>query len=216
MGMEWRRWFIKDADKLIANLDKSPYSVTWPRKQDYWLAWGASDMTNFNRALFIAYHLTGDLKYRDAAILNMDFMLGANPMGMSWTTGLGIVFPVDIQHEMSETDGIYEPVPGITIYGITGAPIYHKFRENVWQSPVSDGTVDFVSHESQRKPPLWRRWMVHPHVNVGQNEFTIQETMASTIFTAAMLLPNSWLPDEPVLERKPGSADVLHGRWYLP
>lgn len=214
--MQWRRWFIEDADKLIANLDKAPYSVTWPRKQDYWVAWGASNMTNFNRALFIAHKLTGDRKYRDAAILNTDFMLGANPMGMSWTTGLGFVYPVDIQHEMSENDEIFDPVAGITVYGIDGGPIYQKFRENVWQSPVSEGAIDFVSHESQREPPLWRRWMVHPHENVSQNEFTIHETMASTIFSAAMLLPNHWQPDEPILESKPRSPEVLYGRWYLP
>ncbi|MES9884957.1 MAG: glycoside hydrolase family 9 protein [Sedimenticola sp.] len=216
LGMKWRNWFVKDAEKLIAYLDKSPYQVTWPRKKDYWLGWGRSDMTNFNRALFIAYKLTGDHKYRDAAILNTDFMLGANPMGMSWVTGIGFVYPVDIQHAMSGIDEIYDPVPGITIYGITAGSIYHKFRKDVWQSPVSEGQIDFVSHESQRKPPLWRRWMVHPFSNVGQNEFTIHETMASTIFTAALLLSNNWLPDEPLLKRKPRSSDVLYGRWYLP
>ncbi|MDH3376305.1 MAG: glycoside hydrolase family 9 protein [Gammaproteobacteria bacterium] len=216
LGKQWRKWFIRDADALVAHLDESPYAVTWPRKQDYWAAWGNSDMTNFNRALFIAYQLTDDPKYRDAAIVNTDFMFGANPMGMSWTTGLGFVYPIDIQHEMSETDGIVDPVPGITIYGITGGPVYHKFRETVWQSPTQAGTVDFISHESQRSPPLWRRWMVHPHVNVGQNEFTIQETMASTIFTTAMLAPDNWSPDASALPAKPRRPKVLFGRWYLP
>lgn len=36
----------------------------------------------------------------------------------------------------SEKDNILDPVPGITIYGITGAPVYYKFRDNVWQSLV--------------------------------------------------------------------------------
>ncbi len=216
LSINWRHWFIENANKLIANIDKSPYSVTWPRKQDYWLAWGASDMTNFSRALFIAYKLTANKKYRDAAILNADFMLGANPMGMAWTTGIGFVYPIDIQHGPSGRDRIFDPVPGISIYGITGAPIYRKFRETVWQSLDSGSSVNFVSHETQLKPPLWRRWMAHPSLNVNQNEFTIQETMSSTIFTSAMLLPDNWLPDKALLERKPRAPDILHGRWYLP
>ena len=216
VGRDWRRWFIKDANNLIAHLDSSPYSVTWPRKQDYWLGWGNSVMTNFNRTLFIAHKLTGEKKYRDAAILNIDFMLGANPMGMSWTTGLGYVYPVDIQHEPSEIDGIYDPVPGITIYGITGGPVYHRFREGVWQSPIPNGTEDFVSHKTHRKPPLWRRWMAHPHLNVGKNEFTLQETMSSTIFTSALLMPKNWMPAESELGTEPRKPSDLYGRWYLP
>src|SRR5690606_35762721 len=174
-------------DALVARLDEMPYAITWPRRQDFWMAWGASMMMNFNRSLMIAYHLTGDAKYRDAAVANADFMLGANPMGMSWTTGLGFVYPIDIQHGMSEDDGIVDPVPGITIYGITGGPIYHQFRDTVWQSKAGDQTVEFISHESQRVPPLWRRWMVHPLVATAQNEFTIHETIAGTVFTMAVL-----------------------------
>ncbi|MFC1805946.1 glycoside hydrolase family 9 protein [Planctomycetota bacterium] len=111
----------KATDTLRAMSSGQPYRQTWPRHQDYWMGWGASDMTNRGRALLIAWQLTGDARYRDAAILNADFMLGANPMGMSWTTGLGFVYPIDIQHANSENDGILDPVPGITLYGITGA-----------------------------------------------------------------------------------------------
>lgn len=213
---EWRKRFLDDADKLLEDLNQMPYAITWPRKQDYWMAWGASYMTNFNRALFIAYKLTGEKKYRDAAIKNTDFMFGANPLGMSWTTGIGYVYPIDIQHGVSGGDGIFDPVPGISIYGTTGGPIYHKFREKVWQSPSQDRHIDFVSHDSQRKPPLWRRWMVHPHFNVAQNEFTIQETMSSTIFSAAMLMNNNWKPDKSLIDNKPRSSEYLFGRWYLP
>src|SRR5690606_12794187 len=115
--------------------------------------WGANMMMNFNRSLMIAHQLTGDAKYRDAALANTDFMLGANPMGMSWTTGMGFVYPIDIQHSMSENDGIVDPVPGITLYGITGGPIYHQFRNTVWVSEGPDGPVEFISHESQRSLP---------------------------------------------------------------
>lgn len=214
---EWRQYFIKDADMLVARLADMPYAITWARRQDFWMAWGASMMMNFNRSLMIAYHLTGDAKYRDAALANTDFMLGANPMGMSWTTGIGFVYPIDIQHGMSEDDGIVDPVPGITLYGITGGPIYHQFRETVWQAQVDGESVSFLSHESQRTPPLWRRFMVHPRVATAQNEFTIHETMAGTVFTMAVLLDEGWSPDDsPVVKTSPRNPDQLFGYWYLP
>lgn len=213
---KWKAWLIEDANQLVNQLKESPYQITLQRKQDYWLAWGASTMTNFNRSLFIAQKLTGDKKYRDAAIANTDFMLGANPMGMSWTTGIGFVYPTDIQHEASENDNILDPVPGITIYGITGGPVYLKFRENVWQSPGPAGPIDFVSDTTHRSPPLWRRWMMHPHENVGQNEFTIQETMSSSIFTMGMLKQNKQEIAPPLDRALPRRNEVLFGRWYLP
>ncbi len=213
----WRKWFIDDADKLVAHLADMPYAITWPRNQDYWMAWGASMMMNFNRSLIAAHQITGDAKYRDAALANTDFMLGANPMGMSWTTGLGFVYPIDIQHAMSEDDGIVDPVPGITVYGVTGGPVFHQFRNTVWTSAGASGPVDFVSHESQRTPPTWRRFMMHPHVSTAQNEFTIHETMAGAAFTMAVLLDEGWTPGKsPLLKTAPRSPDQLFGNWYLP
>ena len=212
---QWRQFYLAEADKLVAMLDESPYHMTWPRAKDNQLAWGSSTMTNYNRVLAIAHRLTGEAKYRDAMLANLDFMLGANPMGMSWTTGLGMVYPIDFQHAVSENDGLWDPVPGITVYGITGGPIYHRFRETVWQSPSPNGPVQFASDE-QRNVPLWRRWMVHPHVNTAQCEFTVGETMASMLFSTAMMLPEGWRPNAALLERRPRREEVLFGRWYLP
>lgn len=177
---------------------------------------GASDVTNRNHPLLMAHCLTGDAKYRAAAICNADFMLGANPMGMSWTTGLGFVYPIDIQHANSETDAHLDPVPGITIYGITGGPIYHAFRNTVWQSPDGKGgKVDFIKL-ANKSVPLLRRWSCHPHQNVPQCEFTVHETMASTIFTFAMLTPDGWMPSEALKARKPRRDELLFGYWFLP
>ncbi|MEX0776281.1 MAG: glycoside hydrolase family 9 protein [Phycisphaeraceae bacterium] len=211
----WQARFLKNADTLVAQLEHMPYRITWPREKDGQLAWGSSTMTNYNRLLAIALQLTSQLKYRDAMIANIDFMLGANPMGMSWTTGLGLVYPIDLQHEVSETDGIWDPVPGLTLYGVTGGPIYHQFRQTVWQSPSPEGPVQFAAEE-HRDVPLWRSWMVHPHVNVGQCEFTVGESLAATAFSTAMLASDRWQPEPHVLERQPRRQELLFGRWYLP
>ena len=210
-----RAAFIKEADTLRAMSGGQPYRHTWPRHQDYWMGWGASDMTNRGRALLIAWAQTHKREYRDAAVANADFMLGCNPMGMSWTTGLGFVYPVDIQHANSENDGILDPVPGITLYGITGG-MFRDLRLGVWHSPTPGGVQEAFLKPANQQIPVWRRWACHPHMNVGQCEFTVHETLASTIFTCAMLMPYGWKPDEALKSMKPRRDDLLFGYWYLP
>lgn len=209
-----KKRLIPQADKLVGYLDGGPYRQTWPRDQDYYMGFGLTDMTNAGRALLIAHALTGEGKYRDAAILNFDFMLGANPMGMSWTTGLGQAYPVNIQHEVSMTDGIADPVPGITVYGITGV-MYGALRNTVWNSPAGPDSKDLIAFKVP-EVPLWRRWSCHPTLNVGQCEFTVQETMSSTIFCSALLLSEGWLPPEQLLNRGPRPKESLYGYCYLP
>lgn len=205
---------LPQAEKLAGLIEEGPYRQTWPKNQSYWMAFGATDMTNAGRALLVAHALTGEARFRDAAILNFDFMLGANPLGMSWTTGLGEVYPVNIQHEVSETDGIADPVPGITLYGITGANAI-ALRDRVWRVPSAENPKERVDLKVS-DVPLWRRWMCHPTLNVGQCEFTVQETMSSTIFCSAVLLSEGWTPPESLLTRKPRAEDQLNGLWYLP
>lgn len=213
----WRKKYIDSADALLTEMEGMPYKQTWPRSKDYWAAWGASTVTNFNRNLFIAYKLTGDKKYLDAIALNTDYMLGANPLGMSWTTGIGYVYPIDIQHHNSETDGIMDPVPGITIYGINGGPAMHyRGRDFAWDSKTPDGqAVAFLKAEN-RTVPFFRGWSAHPHVNVGQCEFTVHETMASTVFSTAVLLGQGWIPGDELKKRGPRQEDLLFGYWPMP
>jgi hypothetical protein len=213
----WRAFYLKEADALVAQLAAMPYRQTWPRHQDFWAGWGASNVNNFNRCLAIAWRLTGDAKYRDAIANNLDFMFGANPMGMCWTTGIGFAYPIDIQHANSEEDGIMDPVPGITIYGLNGGPaMHHRGRELVWDSKGADGKpVPFLAPEN-RKVPFYRCWSAHPDVNTGQCEFTVHETMASTVFSTALMLSAGWKPDAELLGRGPRRDDLLFGYWPLP
>ena len=133
-------------------------------------------------------------------------------MGMCWTTGLGSQYPVNIQNEVSMNDGIADPVPGITIYGVTGG-LYWRFRDNVLRSPSPTGPVEFLVPTL----PHWRGWSCHPTANVGQCEYTIHETMSATVLCSALLLPNTpWRPGPELLNRKPRPADDLHGLYYLP
>ena len=214
---KWRKRYIESADSLLAEMESMPYRQTWPRSKDYWAAWGASTVTNFNRNLFIAWKLTGDPKYRDAIALNTDFMLGANPLGMSWTTGIGSVYPIDIQHANSENDGIIDPVPGLTIYGINGGPpMHYRGRDLVWESQGPDGEKVSFMNEANKKVPFFRSWSAHPHINVGQCEFTVHETNASTLFSTAVLMDEGWKPTDELKKRGPRREELLFGFWPMP
>lgn len=203
--------YLRKIDTFLAPLNDTPYRCSFPRNQDFWMGWGSATMTNYGRALLIAHALTGQRKYRDAAILNFDYMLGANPMGMSWTTGLGQVYPVNIQSGTGQADGIPDPIPGITVYGPTEG-MHKGLTSTVWRSPSPGGLVDFKVPEV----PVWRRWSAHPLINTPQCEYTVFETMSSTILCAAILMSQGWKPSAELKARKPRPVDNLHGLWYLP
>ncbi len=206
--------FLDTADELVALVDQMPYRCSWPRGRDYWMSWGSTVMANQARCLLIAHALTGDEKYRRAAILNTDFMFGANPMGMCWTTGIGSAYPVNIQHEVSEKDGIADPVPGITIFGIT-EEVSQALRHEVWQSPKDASRKEFVTFTNP-EVPVWRKWSCHPTLNTPQCEFTIQETVSPTIFSCSQLLSKDWKPSAALKDKQPVPKERLWGYWYLP
>jgi endoglucanase len=209
--------YVKTAESRAACHAKMPYRCSWPAEQDFWMGWGATTMTNYSRAELLAWHLTGTPALREAAVQNADYALGANPMGMCWTTGLGYTYPIDIQHENSETDSILDPVPGITVYGTIGG-MYYNLRTQAWQAPKAHGsaeTVSFIAQENQQIP-LFRTFSVHPHLATAQNEFTISETGAALIFTTALLLPDGWMPDAELKTQGPRPDAGLFGYYYLP
>jgi len=213
----WRQRFIAEADRLVAQLETMPYRQTWPREQDYWAGWGATAVVNFNRCLFVAWRLTGEPRYRDAIVANTDFMLGCNPLGLSWTTGIGCAYPIDIQHAWSERDGIVDPVPGLTIYGINGGPaMHHRGRDLVWDvRGTGPEPVRFLA-EAGRQVPFYRCWSAHPHLNTGQCEFTVHETCAALLFSTAILLEPGWMPDAELRGRRPRRPEDLFGSWPPP
>lgn len=76
--------------------------------------WGSSAVAaNQGIALLQAYRLTGDRGYVDAALSNLDYLLGRNAVGYSFVTGFGQKTPMHPHHRPSIADGVVEPVPGL-------------------------------------------------------------------------------------------------------
>ena len=64
-----------------------------------------------------AYILSKEEKYLNAATAILDYMLGRNPLDLSYLTGYGVNSAMNPHHRPSQADGIEEPVPGMLVGG---------------------------------------------------------------------------------------------------
>lgn len=106
------------ADNLLEGLEKQPYhTVMGKTAKDF--VWGSSGhAANQGVALVQAFRISGDKKYLQAALGNLDYLLGRNATGYSFLTGFGDKPPMHPHHRPSESDGIAAPVPGL----LSGGP----------------------------------------------------------------------------------------------
>lgn len=80
--------------------------------------WGSNSVAG-NQGVWLlhAYYLTGDKKYYVAATKVLDYLLGKNPLDMSFLTGFGTKSPKMPHHRPSTADGVTDPVPGMLVGG---------------------------------------------------------------------------------------------------
>jgi len=67
--------------------------------------------------LINAWLITKDKRYADAALTNLDYILGRNATGYCFVTGIGTRSTLHPHHRPSVADGIAEPVPGLLAGG---------------------------------------------------------------------------------------------------
>jgi len=80
--------------------------------------WG-SNAVAANQGIWLlhAYYITGDEKYYTAAVKVLDYLLGKNPLNMSFVTGYGTKTAKNPHHRPSTADNISEPIPGMVVGG---------------------------------------------------------------------------------------------------
>lgn len=211
---------IRLADERANFVDSNPYRHPWnPAKSR---RWGNALPATTARYLVLAYQLTKNPRYRSAMELSADFHLGCNPLGLSHTTGLGYRFPSAVQDAETRADGLFEPVPGLTPYGIISMP--HSAVEEVFRikcanprTKESAHTVSFLpdGFSGEDPPvPLWRRISPNSRSDPLNNEFTLQETLSPAVLLFAALLEPGWMPDEALKCRTPRSASQLSEMWF--
>lgn len=100
---------------ILENRTNSGFGVAMDSKD---FVWGSNAVAG-NQGVWLlhAYYMTGDEKYYTAAVKVLDYLLGKNPLNMSFVTGYGTKTAKNPHHRPSTDDGIYEPVPGMVVGG---------------------------------------------------------------------------------------------------
>lgn len=99
----------------FANRATSGFGVVMSAKD---FVWGSNAVAaNQGVLLLHAYYVTGEQKYYEAAKKVLDYLLGKNPLDMSFLTGFGTKSPMKPHHRPSTSDKVKAPVPGMLVGG---------------------------------------------------------------------------------------------------
>jgi endoglucanase len=105
---------IATADRMVQYASKG-FGVPM-QSSDF--VWGSNSVAaNQGVWLLQAYYLTGKKEYYNTAVRALDYLVGKNPLGMSYVTGIGTNSPQNPHHRISQADRIKAPVPGMLVGG---------------------------------------------------------------------------------------------------
>lgn len=122
--------------------------------------WGSNAVAMNQGVLLInAYLFTQNKDYLNAALGNLDYVLGRNPTGYSFVTGIGAKSPMNPHHRPSSADGITDPVPGLLV----GGPNYEKQDKLKYAStePELSYLDDMASYASNEIAINWNAPLVY-------------------------------------------------------
>lgn len=139
---------VRFADLLTNGVDTRAFNtVMGGSAKDY--IWGSSSVAaNQGIELIQAYKVTGDKKYLNYALSNLDFLLGKNGTGYSFLTGYGKKTPMHPHHRPSIADGIVEPVPGLLAGGPNpGMQDKCRYPSSVPDEAYTDNDCSYASNE---------------------------------------------------------------------
>ena len=224
LAQSLRHYVQEEADRMLLQIDENySYRIPWFGPRETWvhtMAWGTFHPLRRARMLVAAHAITGDEKYLDGAYLANDFHNGANPFGMSMTSGLGRSYPVRFLDLISYADGIAEFVPGLTPYRNTfgiarddirlahglflpAVPSMNFFGTKVSLLPREGLSEDECVGALAKNWPIWRRWANVEEFSVAASEYSVWETIGPAAAVTGYLLTRAIVPREEWLRRIP-------------
>lgn len=144
---------VELADDLSGHVNGNYYQ-TIIAKDENSFGWGSnSTAANQAIAMIYAYKVSGNKKYIDYALTNLDYIMGRNATDYSFVTGFGhkpVMYP---HHRLAEADGTREPIPGF----IAGGPNPAKQDGCDYYSPYADEAFvdDVCSYASNEIAINW-------------------------------------------------------------
>jgi endoglucanase len=181
---ELRRRFVATADGIEAAATGTAYG--WTVENPFVpLVWGlGSGGAPHTSGLLKAFALTGDQRYRAAAVRSASVALGANPQNRSLVTGVGTEPVRNPQINDTKFGGL--PVwPGTPVYG------RHQLNATADDSWVVD---DVLTPAGAAPPPgeLPYMWQWYDVDSVALfNEFTVHQSHAEALWTFGVLAATS-------------------------
>ncbi|MGN0606994.1 MAG: glycoside hydrolase family 9 protein [Oscillospiraceae bacterium] len=106
---------VNQADTFVTKTVNSPYDVALTK-----FNWG-SNMTVANAGMILgmAYDITGEDKYINAAVSQLNYLLGKNPLGECFVTGYGTVSPQNPHHRPSMSKN--QAMKGMLVGGVNSS-----------------------------------------------------------------------------------------------
>lgn len=102
-------------NSLLTRLNANGFGITLnPGEYN----WGSNSQVLNNAVLLIlGFNKSNNINFLNAAIQQLNYVLGSNAHNLSFITGIGKKYPLHPHHRPSEADGITEPIPGLIVGG---------------------------------------------------------------------------------------------------
>jgi endoglucanase len=167
-----RNAILRQADQYIQLSSKMAYAFV----REPWspISWGTGAYENGLTSTLWSWKLTGDEKYRTWMIRTCDNTLGANPLGLSYITGLG-TRPIHAPLHNSRYSHLGEVVPGQQCEGPSQRPDGYRVAESSFPRPREDFAPLYTFTDSHFAIPLDEGLVI---------------TQAKTMATFGLLLPD--------------------------
>lgn len=123
--------------------------------------WGSNmTVSNGGVILGLAYELTGEENYLEAAQSNLDYLLGTNPLGLCFVTGQGTVSPKSPHHRPSMAKN--QAAPGMLVGGVNSGLEDPTAKARLADTPIAKRYLDHKESYSTNEIAIyWNSPMIY-------------------------------------------------------